>query len=83
MNNLLRGLAQKNNFNFAKVEPSQIPNDRFDIEKPLVQFVQETKKVNKGLRTVTYGDIGDRLTLISKSWSTHPEIFPKFQFSGS
>ena len=46
MNNLLRGLAQKNNFNFAKVEPSQIPNDRFDIEKPLVQFVQETKKVN-------------------------------------
>ena len=45
MNNLLRGLAQKNSFNFAKVEPSQIPNDRFDIEKPLVQFVQETKKV--------------------------------------
>lgn len=46
MNNLLRGLAQKNSFNFAKVEPSQIPNDRFDIEKPLVQFVQETKKVS-------------------------------------
>lgn len=44
MNNLMRGLAQKNSFNYAKVEPSQVPNDRFDIEKPLVQFVQETKK---------------------------------------
>ena len=58
MNNLLRGLAQKNNFNFAKVEPSQIPNDRFDIEKPLVQFVQETKKVN-----LNRCDIGDKLMM--------------------
>ena len=46
MNQLLRQLSKKNNFNFAKVEPSQIPNDRFDLEKPLVKFVQETKKVN-------------------------------------
>ena len=46
MNQLLRNLAKKNNFNFAKVEPNQIPNDRFDLEKPLVKFVQETKKVN-------------------------------------
>ena len=23
------------------------------------------------------------LTLIGKSWKTHPEIFPKFQFSGA
>ncbi|CAG5105830.1 Oidioi.mRNA.OKI2018_I69.chr1.g2491.t2.cds [Oikopleura dioica] len=44
MNQLLRQLSKKNNFNFAKVEPSQIPNDRFDLEKPLVKFVQETKK---------------------------------------
>lgn len=44
MNQLLRNLAKKNNFNFAKVEPNQIPNDRFDLEKPLVKFVQETKK---------------------------------------
>ena len=46
MNQLLRQLAKKNNFNFAKVEPTQIPNDRFDSEKPLVKFVQENKKVN-------------------------------------
>jgi hypothetical protein len=46
MNQLLRELAKKNNFNFAKVEPTLIPNDRFDSEEPLVKFVQETKKVN-------------------------------------
>ena len=45
MNNLLRLLAQKNGFKFVKVEPAQIPNDRFDLEKPLVKFVQETKTV--------------------------------------
>lgn len=43
MNNLLRELAKKNGFKFIKVEPAQIPNDRFDLEKPLVKFVQETK----------------------------------------
>ena len=46
MNNLLRLLSQKNGFKFVKVEPAQIPNDRFDLEKPLVKFVQETKTVN-------------------------------------
>lgn len=43
MNNLLRLLSQKNGFKFVKVEPAQIPNDRFDLEKPLVKFVEETK----------------------------------------
>ena len=46
MNNILRLLSQKNAFKFVKVEPAQIPNDRFDLEKPLVKFVQETKEVS-------------------------------------
>jgi len=44
MNNLLKNLSQKNKFKFQKVEPGQIPNDRFDLEKPLIKFVQETKE---------------------------------------
>lgn len=44
MNQLLKTLSRRNKFNFAKVEPAQIPNDRFDLEKPLVKFVQETKE---------------------------------------
>ena len=47
MNQLLRTLSRRNKFNFVKVEPAQIPNDRFDLEKPLVKFVQETKEVKK------------------------------------
>ena len=46
MNQLLRTLSRRNKFNFSKVEPAQIPNDRFDLEKPLVKFVQETKQVH-------------------------------------
>ena len=45
MNNLLKNLSQKNKFKFQKVEPGQIPNDRFDLEKPLIKFVEETKEV--------------------------------------
>lgn len=44
MNQLLKTLSRRNKFNFAKVEPAQIPNDRFDLEKPLVRFVQDTKQ---------------------------------------
>ena len=36
-----------------------------------------------GYHSVGIEFLGMPLTLIGKSWKTHPEIFPKFQFFGA
>ena len=37
---------------------------------------------NKALQAAGESRDPKQLTLIVKSWKTHPECFPKFQFSG-
>ena len=40
MNGLLKALARKNSFNFEKLEPVDIPGDKFDLENPLVKYLK-------------------------------------------
>ena len=41
MNSLLRQLAKENSFNFEKLEPADIPGDKFDLEDPIVRYIKE------------------------------------------
>ena len=41
----------------------------------------EVKKLNVNFMTSLFKYF-ERISLIGKSWKTHPEIFPKFQLSG-
>lgn len=44
MNGLLKALAKKNIFNFEKLEPVDIPGDKFDLETPLVKYLKMNLK---------------------------------------
>jgi len=41
MNGLLRQLARRNGFNYQKLEPVDVNGDRFDLEKPLMNYLQQ------------------------------------------
>ena len=40
MNGLLKALARQNSFTFEKLEPIDIPGDKFDLENPLVKYLK-------------------------------------------
>ena len=41
MNGLLRQLARRNGFNYQKLEPVDLNGDRFDLEKPLMDYLKQ------------------------------------------
>ena len=40
LNAVLRTLSSKNHFNYRKIEPHEIPNDKPQFDMPLAEFIQ-------------------------------------------